>query len=215
VRKDSTERHKEWTDPALQGVVYLGVRKNVDPGKKVAATVVALEADAKAFLSNLSVERGTEAAATPHDYAELERAVSGWTLKEWEAFRGNVQIKLKNKQPISQLELDCSSVWSQLGTWVAHRAEVSDDVYFIGSERLERLCPGSFEDHVTEYGKRLQTYRWSNRLNDVVLSTVQDWLDGDEHEKCSLLLLGDSEVGKSKMSMLIAQEPSGMSALAR
>jgi hypothetical protein len=145
----------------------------------------------------------------------LERSVAGWSLKEWETFRGNVQIKLKNKQPISQFELDCSSVWSQLGTWVSHRAEVSGDVYFIGSERLERLCPGSFEEHVTDYGKNLRTYRWSNRLGDVVESTLQAWVDEDDHEKCSLLLLGDAEIGKSKLAMLVAQEPSGTSAIAR
>jgi hypothetical protein len=142
------------------------------------------------------------APAASSDYEALELSMSAWSVREFERFRGNTMIKLKNKVPLSQYEVDCSAVWPQLAQWVSHRTEVADDVYFLGSERLTRQCPGNFEDDVSEYGKALQLYRWSNKQRQIVTMTLQEWLEGDEH----LLLMDDAEVGKSKLSMLLAQE---------
>jgi hypothetical protein len=207
LRKDASERHRGWVDPALSGMAYMGMRRGGDPAKKLSAIFTAVAEDSKALLTNMYLDRADSAPSEGHhEYAALERAVSTWSLRQWENFRGDICIKLKNKQPISQFELDCSSAFAQLGAWVGHRAEVSDDVYYLGSERLERLCPGSYEEHATAYAKSLRTYRWSSRLGEVVESTLGSWVDEDDHEKCSLLLLGDAEIGKSKLAMLVAQE---------
>jgi len=93
-----------------------------------------------------------------------------------------------------------------LTTWVRPREEVSDDVIFLESEHHQRQCPGCFEEDATHYAKRLTVVRWSQKQQTVVICTVDEWLDGDEHERSSLVLFASAEIGKSKLAHLIAQE---------
>jgi hypothetical protein len=193
----------------VESAQFLGFQKGGDPARKLYATVQAITSDARVLLTTLDAAVRGEAEhprGELHDYEALELSMSSWSVCEFERFRGNTMIKLKNKVPLSQYEVDCSAVWTQLAQWVSHRAEVADDVYFLGTKRLTKQCPGNFEDDVSEYGKALQLYRWSNKQKQIVTMSLQEWLEGEEHERSSLLLMGDAEVGKSKLSMLLAQE---------
>eukprot|EP00969_Alexandrium_andersonii_P367652 15471169-Alexandrium_andersonii.AAC.1 len=144
-----------------------------------------------------------------HKYEELEQTVALWGVKKFEHFRGDVSIKQKNKKDLTQFELDCSAVFPQLATWVRHREEVSDDVFFLDSERFHAACPGNFDEHASAYAKGLRVVRWSQKQRQVISLTVEQWLDGDEHERSSLLLFGQAEIGKSKLAHLLAQETRG------
>eukprot|EP00969_Alexandrium_andersonii_P325738 14392425-Alexandrium_andersonii.AAC.1 len=122
----------------------------------------------------------------PHGYGELEEAVAHWGVKRFEQFKGDIQIKEKNKVPLTQFEKDCSAVFNMLTAWVRHREEVSDDVIYLHSAVHQKQCPGSFDDDATMYAKQLQLVRWSQKQQTVVCTTVQQWLDGEEHERSSL-----------------------------
>ena len=132
--------------------------------------------------------------------------VANWGVTKLEHFKGDVTIKVKNRLKLSQFENDCSAVFPLLTVWVRHKEEVSDDVIFLDSERFHKQCPGNFDDDATEYAKKLQLVRWSQKQQTVVFSTVAEWIDGEEHERSSLVFFAGAEVGKSKLSHLLAQD---------
>ena len=95
-----------------------------------------------------------------------------------------------------------------LAAWVRHREEVSDDVIYLESAAHQKQCPGNFEEDATTYAKRLPLVRWSQKQQTIICTTVEQWLDGDEHERSSLVLFAAAEVGKSKLTHLAAQDRS-------
>jgi hypothetical protein len=131
VRKRDGEKHRPLEFPGAESAQFLGFQKGGDPARKLYTTVEAITADARLLLAMLEARvRGEEARAAGelHDYEALELSMSTWTVREFERFRGNTMIELRNKVPLSQYEIDCSAVWTQLAQWVSHRAEVADDV---------------------------------------------------------------------------------------
>ena len=169
----------------------------------------AISDDSRAMLGSLTVVvRGPEqrAAGEIHDYAALELAVAHWSTKQFTHFRGNVAIKVKNRIELTQFERDASAVWAQLSEWIQHREEVSDDVLYLESEKQRRQCPGNYEDDATPYAKGLKLYRWSQKQQALLSYTLDTWLNDDEHERSSIVLFSAAEVGKSKLSHLIAQD---------
>ena len=101
---------------------------------------------------------------------------------------------------------DCDAVANKLSLWVRHREEVSDDVFYMESERQQKACPGNYDEDATQYAKGLRFVRWSRKKRQVILMRLDEWINGDEHERCSLLMFGEAEVGKSKLAHLCAQE---------
>jgi hypothetical protein len=51
----------------------------------------------------------------------------------------------------------------------------------------------------------LKLHRWSQKQQCLLTYTLDEWLNGDEHERSSVVLFSAAEVGKSKLSHLIAQ----------
>jgi hypothetical protein len=55
----------------------------------------------------------------------------------------------------------------------------------------------------------MKLYRWSPKRQELLIYTLEEWLDTEEHERSSLVLFSSAEIGKSKVSHLIAQESRG------
>jgi hypothetical protein len=127
-------------------------------------------------------------------------------MRQFEHFKGDVLIKQRNKVPLTAFERDCGAVWSQLGTWVAHRSEVQEEIFFVGTERQAQHCPGRWELDATPYAKGLTLYRWSPKRQELCMHSLEDWLASDEHLRSSVVMFSTTEIGKSKVAHLIAQE---------
>ena len=121
-------------------------------------------------------------------------------------FKGDIQIKEKSKAPLTQFEKDCSAVFPMLAAWVRHREEVSDDVIYLHVAAHQNECTGNFDDDATTYAKQLPLVRWSQKQQTVICTTLQQWLDGEKHERSSLVLFAEAEIGKSKLAHRIAQD---------
>jgi hypothetical protein len=208
-RKKDSDKHKDSNFRGFARQTAFGFKRGGHPGKKLIVTLEAFLSDCRCYLTNMSVVHsadGAEDKAEPFRYEELELEVSHWGIKKFEHFKGDVAIKTRNKLPLTQFENDCSAVFPLLTTWVRHREEVSDDVFYLDSDRFHKQCPGSYEDDATVYAKRLQLVRWSQKRQTVIISTVAQWIDGDEHERSSMVLFASPETGKSKLAHLLAQE---------
>jgi hypothetical protein len=209
-RKHTTDKNKELVLNGTTKVEWLGTSKGGDPARRLAKLIRAFSDDARASLASLAVIVRAEAerpAGEVHDYEALELAVATWSTKKFTHFRGNVAIKIKNKLELTQFERDCSAVWGQLGEWVQHREEVSGDVLYLETEPQRRQCPGNFDEDATDYAKGLTLYRWSQKQQTLLSYSLETWLNEDEHERSSVVLFSAAEVGKSKLSHLIAQDP--------
>jgi hypothetical protein len=207
-RKQTAEKNKHLPLRMVSKVDWLGATRGGDPTRRVARLIRALSDDGRCVLASLAVVvRGQDQrpAGEVHDYEALELAVAHWTTKQFTRFRGNVAIKAKNKMDLTQFEKDASAVWSQLSEWIQHREEVSDDVLYLESDKQRRQCPGCYDEDATPYAKGLKLHRWSQKQQCLLTYTLDEWLNGDEHERSSVVLFSAAEVGKSKLSHLIAQ----------
>jgi len=59
---------------------------------------------------------------------------------------------------------------------------------------------------VTEYAKNLPLKIWDNVSKKFRTITLTQWLDGPDHLSTSLLLMGEGQLGKSKLIHMLAQE---------
>ena len=93
-----------------------------------------------------------------------------------------------------------------VGRVVQHREEVSDDVLYMESDKQRRQCPGNYDEDATPYAKSLTLYRWSQKQQVLLTYSLDTWLNAEEHERSSVVLFSAAEVGKSKLSHLLAQD---------
>lgn len=209
IRKTAADKKKDVTFSDVDSQAAFGFRRGGTAATKIMDTVEGFIKDARHVLTNLELRYEKKEAKINneiHGYADLEAAVAHWGMKRFTHFIGDVEIKKANRVPLGQFEKDCLAVHTRLATWVRHREEVSDDVFFMESARMQKQCPGSYDEDATAYAKSLRFVRWSRKQQQVIVTTLDEWLNGPEHERSSLLMFGEAEVGKSKLAHLCAQE---------
>jgi hypothetical protein len=176
---------------------------------KVVQTVVTLMGICGHYVSNLVVRERSEEPSTHHQYEDMLERVCLWGTDRFVAYCEDAKLKKANGVVIGQLEKDVLTSRASLLEAVKLRQDAADVVFFMGSARQVQECPVAFADGVTDYGRNCVTTRWCNLSKTFIKGTISEWQGdegGDEHLKSALVLLGEGQLGKTKLGHMMAQE---------
>jgi hypothetical protein len=193
----------------MHGVELKAILKASAQSLKVVQTIAAIEGICGQYLSNLTICERAEAPSHHHLYDDLLERVAVWGVDRFTAFCEDAKLKKANGIEIDQLERDVLTSRASLLEAVKLRQDAADVVFFMGSARQLQECPVAYDDGATDYGKNCPTIRWDNLTKQFVSGTLGEWLGdagGDEHLKSALVLLGEGQLGKTKLGHMMAQE---------
>jgi hypothetical protein len=204
-RCQERDRHKPKTFKGPGQTDFYVIRKLGSQTEKVFAVLDAFMSKSTSAYTNLAFTlEGASGSALEYEGA-LE-LVSDWGVERFTAYVNNAAIHKSRGQLLSALEQVCLISKASLLEVVRLRQDCSDDVFILGSPMQRAACPVPLDVGPTEYGKNLKLIVWSPTDNAFKFITTTEWIDGEEHLLCTLLLLGDGGLGKSKFMHMVAQE---------
>lgn len=180
--------------------------------RKVIETLEAIARDSRLYSTNLHVACETLALSTGKvvPAAELRHSADGMTQEDLQNFLLEAQQKQRfGKENLTKLEeVALLPLGRSIMTEAIQKKEATKHVLFDirGDQWRTRECPGVWRD-ATGYFKQLCLVRLSDSSpRTVVYSTPEEWLQGSNHNLCTLLLIGSAGIGKTTASKLLAQE---------
>jgi hypothetical protein len=89
---------------------------------------------------------------------------------------------------------------------IAHFESASEYVFVNGGDKQQKECPGTYRDDASDACKKLVTYRFATQGGvQLVQSTFDDWMNSEQHLLYSMILMGEGELYKSKLSHIVGQ----------
>ena len=195
---------------SLEGVQCLTLKKGGGQSKKLITTVEQAIGTCSHLLTNMQVvhpdtEQGSQE-AVGLQYEEALATVIGWGTERLVAFVENAKLKLKRKQPVTEMEETCMSGRAPMLEAVKLREDADDWVYHLDTPKQQAACPMPLGEAATTFAHNLKCYRWEPTQKGFIKETLREWLDGPAHLLTTLIIIGEGGKGKSKLLHALAQE---------
>ena len=137
-------------------------------------------------------------------YRQTLNTVMDWGLDRFEEFRGDAMIKRSKKQALSELEQNVLTCFATLHPVVKLHEEAQSLVFALDQPRFVRACPLPLAEGASKYAlHEMRVVLWLR--GGFVAVSLEEWLN-HHCETHSLMLIGSSGAGKSKLLHMLAQE---------
>jgi hypothetical protein len=129
-----------------------------------------------------------------------------WGVSKFNCYVQNAMLARAHGDPLVPLQVTCTVCRSALLEEVKAREDAQDLIVMLGSDAHRRMVPLRFDQGASKAAKELVVFWWCPDRLVFIRSSVEQWLNSEEHLLSALLLVGAGGKGKSKLAAMLATE---------